>query len=417
MTAGPLTVVQISDIHLNPADAEQRERFDVVWQSVQRQQPDIIIASGDVSEDGFKADGMFEQIKTLLDQTNAPVHVIPGNHDVGEPDGQMKVTDEYLDNWRNAFGNDRFAVQRNGWTLIGLNSQIVGSERPEEAEQLEWLDEQLAGADRVAIFLHQPPYVHQPDESFGDMSDYWGLRTPARFDMLKRFNLPQVKLIASGHVHWYRAFNVGARRHVWCPSTSFIVDDAKFPPDGGVFGYIRYQFNGTTFTDELVELDLPYNCYAFNRPAIELPGREPIVIGRLMLDFTGTLSRDGVLINGVAERLRKIAATVRISVLTADTFGKAKQALEGLPLSVEIIQTGRDKAAWIEALNPDQLIVIGNGRNDVPWVKRAAIGIAVVGPEGAAGELIKAADVVVRDINDALDMVLHPLRLKATLRD
>jgi len=88
-----------------------------------------------------------------------------------------------------------------------------------------------------------------------------------------------------------------------------------------------------------------------------------------------------------------------------------------LPLSVEIIETGEDKAAYIEKLDPDQLVVIGNGRNDVPWVKRAAIGIAVVGPEGAAGELVKAADVVVSDINDALDLVLNPLRLKATLRD
>jgi alkaline phosphatase D len=417
MTAGPLTAVQISDFHLNPADATQRKRFDILCRSVGEQNPDIIIASGDVSEDGYVCDGMFERIKALLDQCPAPVHVIPGNHDVGEPDGDPQVTVAFLDKWRAAFGSDRFVVERNGWTLIGLDSQIVGSGLAEECDQLRWLDQQLAGADHVGIFLHQPPYVEQPDESFGDMSDYWGLRPAARSAMLERLTQPQVKLVASGHVHWYRAFNVGDRRHVWCPSTSVIVDDAKFPPDGGVFGYIRYRFNGTTLTDELVELDLPHNYYAFNRPTIELPGREPIVLGRLMLDFTGTLSRDGKLIDGVAERLNKIAQTVRISVLTADTFGKAKKALEGLPLSVEIIETGKDKAAYIEQFDPEQLVVIGNGRNDVPWIKRAAIGIAVVGPEGAAGELVNAADVVVSNINDALDLVLNPLRLKATLRD
>ena len=41
----------------------------------------------------------------------------------------------------------------------------------------------------------------------------------------------------------------------------------------------------------------------------------------------------------------------------------------------------------------------------------------MIGPEGASAELVMAADVVVHDIRDALDMIIHPLRLKATLRD
>jgi len=40
----------------------------------------------------------------------------------------------------------------------------------------------------------------------------------------------------------------------------------------------------------------------------------------------------------------------------------------------------------------------------------------VVGPEGAAAELVGVADVVVTDILAALDLLLHPLRLTATLR-
>jgi soluble P-type ATPase len=47
----------------------------------------------------------------------------------------------------------------------------------------------------------------------------------------------------------------------------------------------------------------------------------------------------------------------------------------------------------------------------------AALGIAVVGPEGCSGELIAAARVVCRDILDALDLLQNPLRLKATLRE
>ena len=43
----------------------------------------------------------------------------------------------------------------------------------------------------------------------------------------------------------------------------------------------------------------------------------------LVLDYTGTLSLDGVLLPGVAERLARISAGLRITIMTADTFGKA----------------------------------------------------------------------------------------------
>jgi len=48
---------------------------------------------------------------------------------------------------------------------------------------------------------------------------------------------------------------------------------------------------------------------------------------------------------------------------------------------------------------------------------RAGLKIAIIGPEGASAELVRVADVVVCDIRDALDLIIHPLRLKATLRD
>jgi soluble P-type ATPase len=47
---------------------------------------------------------------------------------------------------------------------------------------------------------------------------------------------------------------------------------------------------------------------------------------------------------------------------------------------------------------------------------KAALSIAVIGPEGGAGELLAAADVVVREVNHALDLLLKPIRLAATLR-
>ena len=137
----------------------------------------------------------------------------------------------------------------------------------------------------------------------------------------------------------------------------------------------------------------------------------------LVLDYTGTLSLDGVLLPGVAERLAGIAAGLRITIMTADTFGRAAEQTKGLPVDFKIIKTGIEKADAVLMMGGENVIAVGNGRNDVPMMSRAGLSIAVIGPEGASAELVQAADVVVRDIRDALDLIIHPLRLKATLRD
>jgi P-type E1-E2 ATPase len=147
-----------------------------------------------------------------------------------------------------------------------------------------------------------------------------------------------------------------------------------------------------------------------------LPSGSP-QIHRLVLDFTGTLSLDGSLLPGVAERLRTLSAHLRITILTADTFGTAREALRDLPVEVEVIRDGAHKAERVAGMEPNGVIAIGNGRNDVPMMKVARIGIAVVGPEGAAAELLAQAHVVTGNVLDALDLVANPLRLKATLRD
>ena len=137
----------------------------------------------------------------------------------------------------------------------------------------------------------------------------------------------------------------------------------------------------------------------------------------LVLDYTGTLSLDGVLLPGVAERLARISAGLRITIMTADTFGKAADQTKGLPVDFRIIRTGIEKADAVLVMGGENVIAVGNGRNDVPMMSRAGLRIAVIGPEGVSAELVRVADVVVRDICDALELIIHPLRLKATLRD
>jgi soluble P-type ATPase len=74
------------------------------------------------------------------------------------------------------------------------------------------------------------------------------------------------------------------------------------------------------------------------------------------------------------------------------------------------------KADYVRQLGLQKTVSVGNGRNDALMLKETGLGIAVIQEEGAAVETLIAADIVTRSILDALDLLLQPLRLTATLR-
>ena len=152
---------------------------------------------------------------------------------------------------------------------------------------------------------------------------------------------------------------------------------------------------------------------------IDVPGHGRLQLAHLIMDYNGTLAVDGDLAPGVGPRLEALAGQLNIEVITADTFGKVKQAMAGLPCEVAVLPPGAQdiqKQTWVEHRGADHAVCIGNGRNDRLMLQTAALGIAVILKEGAHVSTLQAADVVCLDICDALDLLLHPLRLTATLR-
>lgn len=153
--------------------------------------------------------------------------------------------------------------------------------------------------------------------------------------------------------------------------------------------------------------------------ALNIPGYGNLEIHHVVLDFNGTIAFDGQLLPGIEGLLRSLAEHVTIHVLTADTFGSAAAQLEGLPVRLAIIPSGDQseaKAAVVTGLRPITVVAVGNGRNDHLMLELAALGIAIVGPEGAALRALQAADLIVTSPQSALEMLLNPKRLSATLR-
>ncbi len=152
---------------------------------------------------------------------------------------------------------------------------------------------------------------------------------------------------------------------------------------------------------------------------IDIPGFKNLRLAHLVLDYNGTLACDGRPLPGVRERLVTLAASLDILILTADTFGTVQGQVAGWPCRVEVIPRGQEaeaKLAWVRDLGAAQTAAVGNGRNDRLMLQEAALGIIVLQTEGTAVEALLAADLATPGILEALDLLLFPGRLKATLR-
>ena len=152
---------------------------------------------------------------------------------------------------------------------------------------------------------------------------------------------------------------------------------------------------------------------------ISIPSGPTLELRYALLDFNGTLACDGQLIAGAAERLRALAQRVTIHVATGNTTGTAPVALAGLPVQLQLMPADGQaaaKRALLESLGSEHVVAIGNGRNDREILAHAALAIAIVGSEGCAADTFAAADIVCTDIGDAIDLLLTPMRLVATLR-
>lgn len=151
---------------------------------------------------------------------------------------------------------------------------------------------------------------------------------------------------------------------------------------------------------------------------VAVPGRGEYRFEHLVLDFNGTLALDGELLDGVEERLKELGRLLEITIATADTFGTARR-LESLGLRVVRIEAGSEdfqKLSLVQRLGKERTICMGNGSNDVLMLRESALGMCILGREGASAEALASSDLVFTDINEALDVLLKPRRLVASLR-
>jgi soluble P-type ATPase len=152
---------------------------------------------------------------------------------------------------------------------------------------------------------------------------------------------------------------------------------------------------------------------------IEIPGYGLLELEHFVTDFSGTLSEDGIILPGVREKLNELARQLKIHVITSDTFGRAREELQGVDCTLHVLE-GEDhtiqKEKYVKNLGAEKVVALGNGNNDIRMLRSAKLGIVVCLREGCSRKTFCASQVFVISPIDAIDLLLYPKRLIATLR-
>jgi 3',5'-cyclic-AMP phosphodiesterase len=212
----PTLLAQLSDLHLGAAweGVDPTPRLERAIEAV-RSLPnpvDAIVVSGDLSDDG--SEESYRLARELLSRFEAPVHVLPGNHD-----DRARL--------RQAFdlpgeGDDPidYSAEVGELRLVVLDSNVPGQDPGAfESTQLRWLDEELGRNDeRLALLVmhHSPLPTGIPEWDEINL-------VPAEREALAAVvaRHPQLRAIAAGHLHRTAASTLAGCPVLSVPSTYF----------------------------------------------------------------------------------------------------------------------------------------------------------------------------------------------------
>ena len=249
-------LTQISDTHLARRLPDLTDNFERVSRYIDATRPDLLINSGDLAFDGPTSPDDLEFARTLHAALPAPCRYLPGNHDIGDnptmvgaPPSQP-VTERDCQLFLSVFGEDRWCFEAAGWQFIGLNSMVMNTGLPSEAEQFDWLASTLANTNGkpVALFLHKPLFLNSPEDAELAATSIRYVPMPARTRLVRMLDSVDLRLVASGHVHQRRDFSLGRVRHIWAPSVGFVISDKRQEVIGTKeVGLVEYRFQPDSF--------------------------------------------------------------------------------------------------------------------------------------------------------------------------
>lgn len=154
---------------------------------------------------------------------------------------------------------------------------------------------------------------------------------------------------------------------------------------------------------------------------VDIPNYGKITLKNILLDLNGTIQFYGHISSKTRRSIKKLKKFFNIYLISADTRGNLKEI--ATKLSVNYIKIITNDTSEVEAKNlelmklgKDLTVAIGNGNNDYLMLKNSVIGIVILGKEGAAVKSIMNSDLVLKNLNEAINFLLDEKIMIATLR-
>ncbi len=226
-----MRILLITDSHLADTALDFVANWHAAARYARRSAIDLTIHLGDISLDAINTEPQLDEARALVDTWPTPMRLIPGNHDIGDNPGTRDVPErEWLSvpsraRYLALFGEDRWAIDAEGWKLIAFDAQLLGSGASEEDAQWEWITKEFSNAAGrpIIVILHKPLF-----EDAATDSDHHMRYVPhaARDRLLALIDAADVRLVLCGHAHQYLDRTIDGVRHVWLPSCAFIIPDA-----------------------------------------------------------------------------------------------------------------------------------------------------------------------------------------------
>lgn len=246
----------ISDTHVNadedycdspfPVNARANKRFRHVIADINQREVEFVMHLGDLLHPVPKNIDLYRKAadayRDIASELNVPMHIIPGNHDIGDTPiagaPTSPITDEFIDVWKQEFGVQYGSYAHGGLNVLMINAQLINSGLEDERVQREWLEAELANTSgRTMLMLHHPIYLCEPNEA----EHYDNTNAPGRAWLLGLIAKHNIEAIFCGHAHnfWYNRFE---QTDIYLsPSTSFVRQDYSemlraAPPADSEFG-------------------------------------------------------------------------------------------------------------------------------------------------------------------------------------
>lgn len=265
----PWTFAFVSDIHVGtPRSYRYAPAWNANWRTARQQiidlDPEFLLVGGDLTRDGSTHRYEMEQIKADLDSLPFPVHIIPGNHEVGNkyhPDSSVSIQPDYVALYRSVFGSSQWSFVHRDVRFSGFDSFLAGSGLPEEAEMWAWLEAQRdqPPAKHHVWIMHQALFVNELNEPNWDITEdrnawYFSVDEPYRSRIMDVFRATGATLVITGHIHCRRQEVADGILFQYAPATAFPQWADRWPDGDATLGFLRCEVSDAGIEPHFVPL-------------------------------------------------------------------------------------------------------------------------------------------------------------------